>query len=127
MGFKRRDGFVGSVPQKFIDNNMKKCPMCGTENPHWAVDEKMGFVKMNRFLFKCEQCDCILSATIADVTGYTRTLMTWEGLAKSLSGKKTKSVYFKVDEVGNMQTTQIYKDQEYPIEGLIEMADKIGV
>lgn len=31
--FKRYDGFIGSVPQKFIDSNFPKCPMCGT-NEH---------------------------------------------------------------------------------------------
>lgn len=125
LGFKRREGYIGSLPQKFIDKNMEKCPMCGTGNPHWSVDEKMGLLSMNRYLFKCEQCECILSATIADVTGYTRTVMTYEGIAKKLSGKKTKSTYFKVIEVGNIQATQIHKDQEYPIEELFAMAEKM--
>ena len=34
MGFKRYDGFYGSVPQGFINNNFKKCPMCGSGEPN---------------------------------------------------------------------------------------------
>ena len=32
--FKRCDGFVGSVPQHFIDTKFPKCPMCGTNEPY---------------------------------------------------------------------------------------------
>ena len=28
MAFKRMEGFSGSVPQKFADNRIPKCPMC---------------------------------------------------------------------------------------------------
>lgn len=34
MAFKRMEGFAGSVPQKFADQRIPKCPMCGTNNPH---------------------------------------------------------------------------------------------
>lgn len=34
MVFKRMEGFAGSVPQKFADQRIPKCPMCGTTNPH---------------------------------------------------------------------------------------------
>lgn len=40
MAFKRMEGFAGSIPQKFIDNRVSKCPMCGTTNPHWTIDPK---------------------------------------------------------------------------------------
>ncbi len=88
MAFKRMEGFAGSIPQKFIDNRVPKCPMCGTDNPHWSIDQKMGLVSLNRYLFKCEQCQCILSATVADVTGIGRSPLTTLGLAKALGGKK---------------------------------------
>lgn len=53
MGFKRMEGFTGSVPQKFIDNNVLICPMCGTKNPHWGIDMKMQMkLEGNLYLFK---------------------------------------------------------------------------
>ena len=33
MAFQRYDGFVGSAPQKKMDNGLPKCPFCG-EHPH---------------------------------------------------------------------------------------------
>ena len=33
MPFQRHDGFVGAIPQKFIDNNFPKCPMCKSIEP----------------------------------------------------------------------------------------------
>lgn len=123
MAFKRMDGFVGSVPQKFIDNRVPKCPMCGTTNPHWAIDQKMGWI--NRYLFQCEQCKCILSATIPDVTGFSRTPITTLGLAKMIGGKKASTIYMKIDDVGIMQTTKIHEGKEMGLEELNEMADQL--
>ena len=51
MAFKRMEGFAGSVPQKFADQRIPKCPMCGTNNPHWSIDERMG----NMFSFNPEE------------------------------------------------------------------------
>lgn len=104
MGFKRMEGFAGSVPQKFIDNNVLICPMCGTKNPHWSIDMKMQIkLEGNLYLFKCEQCNCILSATVPDVTGFGRNALTTLGLIKKMSGKNTRTIYMKIQEVGNSQ------------------------
>lgn len=127
MGFKRMEGFAGSVPQKFIDNNVLICPMCGTKNPHWSIDMKMQMkLEGNLYLFKCEQCDCILSATVPDVTGFGRSALTTLGLIKKMSGKNTRTIYMKIQEVGNSQTTQMYKEKEMSLEDLNELAARIG-
>jgi len=123
MAFKRMEGFAGSVPQKFIDNRVPKCPMCGTTNPHWAIDQKMGLV--NRYLFKCEQCKCILSATVPDVTGIARTPITTLGLAKMIGGKKASTIYMKIDDVGIMQTTKIHEGKEMGLEELNDLANQL--
>lgn len=123
MSFKRMEGFAGSVPQQFIDNRVPKCPMCGTDDPHWAIDQKMGWV--NRYLFKCEKCDCILSSSVPDVTGFGRTPLTTLGLAKMIGGKKASTIYMKIDEVGKMQATQLNKDKEVELEELNEMANSL--
>ncbi len=117
MSFKRMEGFVGSVPQKFIDTKVPRCPMCGTEHPHWALDEKIQFkMEGNLYLFQCEKCNCILSSPVCDVTGFNNTTLTTTGLLKRLSGKKNGVIYFKVQDVGSEQTTKVHEGREYTLE-----------
>lgn len=126
MAFKRFEGFAGSIPQKFIDNNVRVCPMCGTTNPHWALDMKMQFkMEGNRYLFQCEQCKCVLSAPVADVTGENKTAFTTMGLFKKMSGKQNKVTYFRVEEVGAAQVTQLHKGKEFPMEEIIKMGEEL--
>ena len=70
-GFKRCDGFAGSVPQKFADANMPNCPLCGTNDPYWTLRNKMEF-KANRVQFLCKGCGAILSSTPDDFSGRTK-------------------------------------------------------
>lgn len=133
MSFKRMEGFAGSVPQKFADNRIPKCPMCGTTIPHWSVDERMGKMmsfdpeeNANKYLFKCEQCDCVLRVPVTDVVGVGRSaLLSWQGLAKKVHGKETGAIYVTIEEVGKVQTTEIYKEKEMTLEELNAMAESI--
>lgn len=88
--FKRYDGFVGSVPQKFIDSNFPKCPMCGTNEPYWKLKDKVEMMN-NRTMFLCDKCGAILSATTADLSGMSKSkaavLFTTAGLMNAI-GKK---------------------------------------
>lgn len=134
MAFKRMEGFAGSVPQKFADNRIPKCPMCGTDNPHWSIDERLGSMwsfdpeeNAHKYLFKCEQCDCILRVPVTDVVGVGRSaLLSWQGVAKKMHGKETGAIYVTIEEVGNAQTTQIYKDKEMKLEEINELAKQFG-
>lgn len=134
MAFKRMEGFVGSVPQKFADQRIPKCPMCGTNNPHWSIDERMGKMfsfnpeeNAHKYLFKCEQCGCILRVPVTDVVGVGRSaLLSWQGLAKKMHGKKTSAIYVTIEDVGKMQTTQIYKEKEMTLEEINALANNLG-
>ena len=53
MAFRRYDGFVGSAPQKKMDNGLPKCPFCG-EHPHWLLDLQSGFTATMTCM--CEKC-----------------------------------------------------------------------
>lgn len=53
MAFQRYDGFVGSAPQKKMDNDLPKCPFCG-EHPHWLLDLQSGFTATMTCM--CEKC-----------------------------------------------------------------------
>lgn len=131
MPFKRSDGFVGSVPQKFADNKIPKCPMCGTSEPHWTIDERMGKImsldpeeNANKYLFKCDKCGCVLRVPVTDVVGIGRSaLLSWQGLAKKVHGKETGAIYVTIEEVGNMQVTEIYKEKEMTLEEINLLAE----
>lgn len=43
-----------------------------------------------------------------------------------MSGKNTKTIYMKIQNVGTAQTTKIYEGKEMPLEELNELASKIG-
>jgi len=131
MPFKRFDGFTGSIPQKFADNKIPKCPMCGTSEPHWTIDERMGKImsldpeeNAHKYLFKCDKCGCILRVPVTDVMGIGRSaLLSWQGLAKKMHGKETGAIYVAIEEVGNMQVTEIYKEKEMTLEEINVLAE----
>lgn len=133
MAFKRMEGFSGSVPQKFADNRIPKCPMCGTDNPHWSIDMRRGKMmsldpkeNANKYLFKCEKCNCILRVPVTDVVGVGRSaLLSWQGVAKKAHGKDTKSIYVTVEDVGEAQTTEIYKEKEFKLEEINALANDL--
>ena len=134
MAFKRMEGFAGSVPQKFADQRIPKCPMCGTNNPQWSIDERMGKMlsfnpeeNAHKYLFKCEQCECVLRVPVTDVVGVGRSaLLSWQGLAKNMHGKQTSAIYVTIEEVGKMQATQMYKDKEMTLEEINALANNLG-
>lgn len=123
MAFKRMEGFTGSVPQGFIDRSLKICPFCGTNNPHWALDQKMQMkLEGNLYLFKCEQCNCILSAPVPDVAGMNKTVLTTTGLLKKMSGKKNSEIYMRLYDPGSNEGLDEFVGKEYTLNELNEMA-----
>ena len=127
MAFKRMEGFAGSVPQGFIDRSVKICPFCGSNNPHWALDQKMQFkLEGNLYLFQCEQCKGVLSSPVADVTGYNNTSLTTTGFFKKLSGKQTGVIYMKVYDVGNNTNLNDMLQKEYTLQEINQMALEKG-
>ena len=126
MAFKRMEGFAGSVPQGFIDRNVKICPLCGTNNPHWSIDQKMQMkLEGNLYLFKCEQCNGILSSPVPDVTGFNNTMLTTTGLLKKLSGKKNGEIYIRVQDAGNSNKNDMI-GKEYTLTEINQIAAEIS-
>lgn len=123
MAFKRMDGFVGSVPQGFIDRNMKICPLCGSENPHWVIDQKIQLkLEGNLYLFQCEQCKGVLSSPVPDVTGFNNTILTTTGMLKKLSGKKNSCIYMRIYDVGSNESMKNCLGKEYTLDELNQLA-----
>lgn len=127
MAFKRMEGFAGSVPQGFIDGRVKICPMCGTSNPHWAIDQKMQFkMEGNLYLFQCEKCKGVLSSPVPDVTGFNNSILTTTGLLKRMSGKKNGVIYLKIYDAGNNADMKDSVGKEFTLEELNQMAAEKG-
>ncbi len=122
MAFKRMEGFAGSVPQGFIDGRVKICPLCGTTNPHWAIDQKMQLkMEGNLYLFQCEQCKGVLSSPVPDVTGFNNTILTTTGLLKRMSGKKNGVIYLRVYNAGNNENMNGLVGKEFTLEEINQM------
>lgn len=123
MAFKRMEGFAGSVPQGFIDRNVKVCPLCGAMRPHWALDQKMQMkLEGNLYLFQCEECKGVLSSPVPDVTGYNNTVLTTTGLLKKLSGKKNGVIYLRIYDEGKNADLKDRVGSEYTLEAINQMA-----
>ena len=125
MAFKWMEGFAGSVPQGFIDRSLKVCPLCGTNNPHWSIDQKMQMkLEGNLYLFQCEQCKGVLSSPVPDVTGFNNTVLTTTGLLKKLSGKKNGVIYLRIYDSGNNVNLKDSIGKEYTLQELNQMASE---
>ena len=124
MSFKRMEGFVGSIPQAFIDRNLTKCPLCGSNYPHWAIDQKMEMTLDGTiYLFQCEQCKGVLSTPVHDVSGFNNTILTGTGLLKKISGKQNGVIYMKVYDAGNNPDYRGMVGKEYTLPQMIQMAE----
>lgn len=120
MTFKKMVGFVGRIPNNFIHKNLPICPMCG-QKTEWELDQKIGMMN-SIYLFRCEQCETVLSTPVNDIAKINTTVM----FVKKMSGKKALTAYFKVVDVGRAQTTKMHLDQEYELHQLQEMAEQMS-
>lgn len=132
-GFRRCDGFAGSIPQKFVNTSLPVCPLCGTDDPYWTLKDKMELTA-HRVMFRCKHCGGVLSATQNDFNGTTKSTafaaLTTEGamnaLIKKNQGKDVKTVYLRVEDVGECRTTDELLGKELPIEEYQAMAAAFG-
>lgn len=131
--FRRMEGLVGSVPQRFADTHIPLCPMCKSSTPRWTVNERLGKLmsfdpeeNAHKYLFRCEECGCVLRVPVTDVNGMGRSaLLSYQGIAKKIHGKDTRAIYVTIEEVGAMQTTDMYKEKELTLDELNELAKTI--
>jgi hypothetical protein len=129
--FHRADGFVGSVPQKFVDRTFPKCPICCSKEPNWTISQhnQMSW-KGNLYLFKCSCCESIISMSMPDVTtlgngasgvvanpnvGLTNLMV------KASSGKEAGAVYAVIESVGNSGVSRECEGKEFKLEDLQDM------
>ncbi|MCR5040827.1 MAG: hypothetical protein K6C36_01860 [Clostridia bacterium] len=125
--FKRCDGYVGSIPQKFVDASLPVCPLCGTNDPYWTIRDKME-LKATRVQFKCKGCGGIMSATQDDFTGRTKSsvnVLTTAGalnaIIKKHEGKDIKTVYIRVDDIGSSGAAEL-SGKDIPLEQIQAIA-----
>lgn len=129
--FHRADGFVGSVPQKFVDRTFPRCPICCSNQPHWTIAQHNQMAwKGNLYLFKCSTCDSVISMSMPDVT----TLGNGAGgiasnlnvgltnlMVKASAGKKVGAVYAVIESVGRSGVSRECEGKEFELEHLQDM------
>ena len=133
--FRRFDGFVGSVPQKFIDGKFPKCPICCSSNPHWTLTQHNQMsMKGNLYLFKCSACDGIISMSMPDVTSLgnggagfaaNASVGLTNMLVKASSGKQAGVVYAVIESVGNSGVTPQVQGKEFKLDDLLELQNRM--
>lgn len=97
--FKDESKSMYSIPQRFADVNLKRCPICGAYPSKWLVaSEQKLFFKY--YKFKCIQCESILRISEADITGLSYTNKSFSGLYKQQKGKEGKKIYVLIEKVG---------------------------
>ncbi len=129
--FHRADGFVGSVPQKFVDRTFPRCPVCCSNQPYWTISQhnQMSW-KGNLYLFKCSQCQSIISMSMPDVTtlgnggsgiAFNPNVGLTNLVVKASSGKEAGAVYAVIESVGNSGVTRECEGKEFKLEQLQDM------
>ena len=73
LDFRRYDGFAGSIPQRFADVSIPRCPICGG-NPHWLIHQSQKIVKMfpiaiqdEYYFLKCDACGMVMHTVYQQV------------------------------------------------------------
>ncbi|MBR3908562.1 MAG: hypothetical protein IKJ50_02465 [Clostridia bacterium] len=133
--FHRADGFVGSVPQTFVNRTFPKCPICCSDKPEWTIAQhnQMSW-KGNLYLFKCSHCDGIISMSMPDVTtlgnggagvASNPTVGLTNLMVKASSGKEAGAVYAVIESVGKSGVSPICQGKEFKLEQLQEMFSRM--
>ncbi|MBQ7355318.1 MAG: hypothetical protein IJW62_07360 [Clostridia bacterium] len=133
--FHRAEGFVGSVPQTFVNRTFPKCPLCCTSNPYWTIAQhnQMSW-KGNLYLFKCSHCEGIISMSMPDVTTLANgtsgiisnpTVGLTNLMVQSSSGKESGAVYAVVESVGRSGVTPACTGKEFKLEQMQEMFSRM--
>lgn len=97
--FKRNENTMYSIPQRFADEKIGRCPFCKCDKPRWLVKEEWKLLGKN-YHFKCPHCGSILMASQEDVTGLSFTTKSFAGQMKKYKGKDNKTIYVKIVNIG---------------------------
>lgn len=129
--FHSADGFMGSVPQKFVNRTFPKCPLCCSKNPMWTISQhnQMSW-KGNLYLFKCSQCESIISMSMPDVTTLANgpsgvvsnpNVGLANLVAKKSSGKEAGAIYAVIESVGSSGVSNDCEGKEFKLEDMQDM------
>lgn len=134
--FRRCDGFVGSVPQTFINRTLPRCPLCCSNDPYWTL-EQYNYLSVTGnclYFFKCSCCEGVISLSELDVTtlgnGYGGIASDPEAglmnvIKKKRAGKAATAVYAVIENTGNSGITRECEGKEFKIEDIQDMALRV--
>lgn len=114
MKFERFTGFVGSLPQRFVDNAIPACPMCNQQKP-WLLHvaskmEKMFPVAQQRHTYhlKCENCGMVMHTSFIE----TKDSMPREITSPSAADSTT---IMTIDNIGNKSDKSEYVGKQLSV------------
>lgn len=119
--FKREKDAMYSIPQRFADTKLVRCPFCKSEKPLWESREQWRLTGKDYF-FRCPECGSILKVGQEDVTGISFTTASFAGRQKKRAGKDSRTIYIRVEKIGLEVKTQknaLLLGEEIPLEQLM--------
>ena len=128
--FARAEGFMGSMPQKYIDNHLPKCPLCCGSAPNWSFTQifQMDW-KGNLNVYRCSQCGGVISISMPDVLqgsgSFDPNVTLTNIMVKKKAGKAGKTVYVTFEHPGNSGVMAPVFGKEFTIDEVVHMSNRM--
>lgn len=105
--FKKYVGMVSGAIQKYVDNNLAKCPFCG-EQPDWHAASDVNI--RSSYQFRCPKCGAVISVpTVSIVNPF-----------------KMMPENITVVTCGSVNGNNLYPNTEYSLQFLISSGLKLA-
>ena len=124
--FRQNTDSMYDIPKRFADEIFEHCPFCGVQSPDWLVKEVWRLLDRD-YYFKCPVCESVMKAAQSDVTGLSFTTASIAGLLKKQKAKDNRTVYIKVEQVGNAVENREVRElsgKELPLPTLLQRSAK---
>lgn len=95
----RKENAMCSIPQRFADEKIGKCPFCKTAEPKWLYREEWKLFG-SKYYFKCPCCESEIMVMKDDVTGLAYAPKSAAGKKKARQGKILNQPYLTVVKIG---------------------------
>lgn len=120
MAFRRYKGFFGSMPQRFIDDNLPICPICG-EEAKWTLEQKF-IISGVRYRYKCTACNAIISLARKDIFKMQNNEVL---ILKPASKRKEFIPPVGVEKLGKIKDTELKEGYQYNLKDMQLLSKKV--
>lgn len=120
MAFKRYKGFIGALPQKFIDSQLPICPLCG-HKVTWTLEQKFSMEGI-RFRYLCKHCRGILSVKRKDVVKFNDNEVL---ILKPKKDREEFIPYIGIESKGKSNSDKLNEGYQYSLKDIKDLVDDI--